>query len=103
MELAEKFDRLSGQGGHGVTANERKRNNRYYPTLKGEQTMTDLPVVRLCIALLIGILISACGEAPQDSAVTASSDSVTVSAPVARTESVEDVFFDTTVTTSRTV
>ena len=91
------FDCLSGQMGHGVSANERKRNNRYYPSLKGEPMMTDRPVVRRFTALLVGIMISACGDAPQDSAVTASSDSATVGAPVARTESVEEVFFDSTV------
>jgi prolyl oligopeptidase len=59
--------------------------------------MTDLPVVRRFSALLIGVFIAACGDSPQDSAVTASSVSATVGAPVARIESVEDVFFETTV------
>lgn len=56
--------------------------------------MANLPVVRRFTVLFCAIIVAACGEAPQDSAVATSADSATVSAPVARIESVEDVYFE---------
>jgi prolyl oligopeptidase len=59
--------------------------------------MTDLPLVRRCTTLILGVLMTACGKAPEESAVAVSSDSAAVRAPVARIETVEDVFFESKV------
>jgi len=59
--------------------------------------MTNLPDLRTCTVLFLGILLTACDKAPQESAVAVSADSVTVDVPVARIDTVEDVYFEKTV------